>query len=126
MTAKITAAVTININDGALMARLNDAVFAATEEVFADIQATAAENSPVLAKATSERYPDENRDSIQTSVEQVDAGVEAQLFTTSGYGGYLELGTSKTAAQPYLWPAVEEHIDKLPEAVKAKLDSLGP
>jgi len=31
----------------------------------------------------------------------------ARVFTTSGYGGWLEIGTSKMAARPYMAPAFE-------------------
>jgi len=62
-----------------------------------------------------------NRRSIDSEVTDTDDGPQAQLFTQSGYGGYLEVGTSKMRAQPYLYPAFEEHIGKLPERVKEKL-----
>ena len=29
------------------------------------------------------------------------------IFTTSGYGGYLEVGTGRMAARPYIRPAIE-------------------
>jgi hypothetical protein len=54
-------------------------------------------------------------------VKLTDKGVEAKLFTQSGYGGYLELGTSRMRAQPYLWPAFIENIDKLPASVQGKI-----
>ena len=93
------------------------------EDIFAEIVFTAAENSPVLDKETSERYPGENRDSIQSRIRKIKAGVKATVFTTSGYGGYLENGTVKTAAQPYIWPAFEAHILDLPNAIKAELNA---
>jgi hypothetical protein len=31
----------------------------------------------------------------------------ARVFTTSGYGGWLEIGTSKMAARPYMGPAFD-------------------
>src|SRR5579862_1364030 len=62
-----------------------------------------------------------NRRSIDSEVTDTDDGPQAQLFTQSGYGCYLEVGTSKMRAQPYLYPAFEEHIGKLPERVKEKL-----
>ena len=113
--------ITLKLNTTDAMSRVSDAVFSATRDVVEEIRSTAAEGSPVLAKATAERYPAENRDSISSSVEQVKEGVRARVFTTSGYGAYLELGTSKMSARPYLWPAVEQHIGELPEAVRAEL-----
>ena len=42
------------------------------------------------------------RDNINADVD----GLDLVVFTTTGYGGYVELGTSRMAAQPYLTPAV--------------------
>jgi HK97 gp10 family phage protein len=136
---KLSATVQLNFNNVEVMARVNDAVFAATKDIFAEIEATAIENVPVLAADTSERYPGELRDSIRDSIRHVvnqhEQGVKATLFTAetgsdwiskgrqlAGYGGFLELGTAKTPAQPFMWPALEEHIGELPDAVKEKLD----
>lgn len=33
--------------------------------------------------------------------------IDGEVFTTSGYGGYLEVGTHKMGARPYIVPAVE-------------------
>lgn len=120
----VSAKATLKLRSTRAMYYLNEALLAATQDVFAEITFTAAEHSPVLDKATSERYPGENRDSIQSKVTQVKKGVKARLFTTSGFGGFLELGTKNTAAQPYLFPAFEEHIGGLPEAVKERLEEI--
>ena len=45
-----------------------------------------------------------NAASIQYSV----VGLNGEVFTQSGYGGWLEVGTSKMAAQPYFRPAFEQ------------------
>ena len=88
------------------------------------------ELSPVTAEgfqrnvAEKKKHPSgtgTNRRSIDSTVTETAEGVQAQLFTQSGYGGYLELGTSKMRAQPYLNPAFEMHIGKLSEKVKEKL-----
>jgi HK97 gp10 family phage protein len=146
---KLSATYKLTFNNIETMARLNDAVFVATQEVFAKIEATAKENVPVLNKDTSERYPGELRDSIRDSIRHVvkqgEDGVRAKLFTKtdaewvthsgdeggdgrhlSGYGGFVELGTAKTRAQPFMWPAFEEHIGELPDAVKAILNDGSP
>ena len=33
--------------------------------------------------------------------------IDGEIFTTSGYGGWLEIKTRKTPARPYMVPAVE-------------------
>lgn len=45
-----------------------------------------------------------NRDSIDYTAN----GLNGEIFTQSGYGGWLEVGTSKMAARPYFRPAFEQ------------------
>ena len=47
---------------------------------------------------------------------------EAAVYSTSGYGGYLETGTVKMAAQPYMKPALDKNMGKLPAGIKARLE----
>jgi hypothetical protein len=94
------------------------AIFEATQEVFElDIKPDAVENSPVRTGT--------NRRSIDTATvpDDATATVTATLFTQSGYGGYLELGTSKMKAMPYLYPAWSKFRDKIAQLVAAKLAS---
>lgn len=65
-----------------------------------------------------------NRRSIDVSVTASEKGVEATLFTQSGYGGYLETGTSKMRAQPYLYPAFMQNVGKIPEGVKVRIQTI--
>jgi hypothetical protein len=47
--------------------------------------------------------------SLDASVMGVKAkGPSFRIYSQSGYGGYLELGTSKQQAQPHIYPAFEE------------------
>lgn len=39
----------------------------------------------------------------------VEAGKTAEVIVGANYGAYVEYGTYKMAAQPYLGPAVDEH-----------------
>ncbi len=43
------------------------------------------------------------------------------VFSTSGYGGYLETGTVKMAARPYFKPALDKNIKNLAKNIKAHL-----
>lgn len=47
--------------------------------------------------------------------------LQGAIYSTSGYGGYLETGTRFMAAQPYFKPALDKNIKKLPEGIKAEL-----
>lgn len=44
--------------------------------------------------------------------------LEAVLYGTSEYGGYLEVGTYLMPARPYIRPAVDEHNPKLKDNIK--------
>ena len=46
---------------------------------------------------------------------------EGAVYSTSGYGGFLETGTVKMPAQPYLKPALDMNIKKLPKNIKTHL-----
>lgn len=90
-------------------------IFAIVQETFEiDIKSVAKQGSPVLTGL--------NRNSIDTEVVQNPGVVEATLFTQSGYGGYLEIGTSKMKAVPYLQPAFDEGMVHLSEELGGSLD----
>ena len=46
---------------------------------------------------------------------------QAAIYSTSGYGGFLETGTVKRSATPYFKPALDKNIKKLPEGIRAEL-----
>ncbi len=46
-------------------------------------------------------------------------GVTAAIFTQSGYGGFLEVGTRFMTARAYIFPAVERFIQKIAEVARA-------
>lgn len=73
------------------------------------------------AKAASPVDTGNNRDGIDTEVTQVEAGIQATIFGQSGYSGYLEIGTSKMEARPYIGPAVDKHIKEIAPKVKAQI-----
>ena len=50
-----------------------------------------------------------------------DSKLEGAVYSTSGYGGFIETGTVKMEARPYLKPALDRNIHKLPRKIKAEL-----
>lgn len=124
---RVSAKVGLNLKTTEALAFVNEALYGAMQEKFEiDIVTTAKELSPILDEATKERYPGENRDSIDARVTKVKKGVRARVFTTSGYGGFLELGTVKTQAQPYIFPAFQQNIGNLAALVKENILTLSP
>lgn len=49
------------------------------------------------------------RASINSSVEKGSDGVTGQVGTAVEYAQFVELGTKKQSAKPYLYPALKEH-----------------
>ena len=52
-----------------------------------------------------------------------DSKIEGAVYSTSGYGGFLETGTSKMPAQPYFKPSLDKNFteSKFGEKVKRYL-----
>jgi HK97 gp10 family phage protein len=97
---------------------VNDAVFQAVQEVFElDIKPEAVSGSPVRRGT--------NRRSIDVEVKRTTKGTEARLFTQSGYGGYLELGTRFMDAKPYLFPAWKKFDSTLKTLIRNLIRSKG-
>ena len=52
-----------------------------------------------------------------------DNKIEGAVYSTSGYGGFLETGTVKMSARPYIKPALDRHfsLEKFVEHIKRYL-----
>ena len=50
-----------------------------------------------------------------------DRKLEGALYSTSGYGGTLETGSSRMVARPYMKPALDRHMPRLAEKIKRHL-----
>jgi HK97 gp10 family phage protein len=61
-----------------------------------------------------------NRQSLDVEFTETPSGPEAKLFGQSGYSGYLEVGTSKMRAQPYIWPAWLKFKDKIIALIRSR------
>ena len=69
------------------------------------------------AKADSPWLTGNNSRSIDFESE----GLSGAVYSTSGYGGYLETGTVKMPARPYMKPALDRHVGEFSGLVEAKL-----
>lgn len=45
-------------------------------------------------------------------------GMERRIYTQSGYGGWLEIGTEKMAARPYIMPGFTRAVKELEGALE--------
>lgn len=59
-----------------------------------------------------------NRRSIDVDSQPGLFGTVWRIFTQSGYGGFLELGTRYLSARPYIYPAFQKFKKKLTEGIK--------
>lgn len=106
---KIKADVVTNLKTKEVQDKVNKATEKAIKNIVVDIANDAIKGSPVLTG--------NNRRSIMFEAK----GLEGIIYSTSGYGGYLETGTATMAAQPYFKPALDKNIHKLPQGIKAEL-----
>ena len=58
-----------------------------------------------------------NRRSIRYEAE----GLSGSIFSTSGYGGYLETGTAVMSARPYFKPALDKNLPRFGNFIKEHL-----
>jgi hypothetical protein len=83
-----------------------------------DIANESSKNSPKLTgnNMRSIRYEASGFHTREGVVDQ--SKIEGAVYSTSGYGGFLETGTVKMAARPYIKPAADRYAPKFPEKMK--------
>ena len=102
----------LNLNPAALQ-EIKGALREGFEIGAAATQADAVELSPWITG--------NNRRSIDSEVKEEGGKPVATVFTQSGYGGYLEIGTTKRPATPYLKPAFDKNRDLFLQATRVAL-----
>jgi len=55
------------------------------------------------------------------SIDYKHKGLTGSVYSTSKYGGWLEIGTARMPARPYMKPALDRHIGKLDGLVRKEL-----
>ena len=58
------------------------------------------------------------RDSIKSNVKVENDDVLCEVVATAEYASFIELGTSRMVAQPFIRPAIESNKDKINELIK--------
>lgn len=105
----INMSVKTNLRTGEASEKVQKAGEKALKNVITAIANDAIKGSPYLTG--------NNRRSIQYEAK----GLSGSVYSTSGYGGFLETGTVKMPARPYFKPALDRHIHELPGEIKAEL-----
>ena len=109
-----TADVKLNLNPFAGR-QINDRIAVGWINVIQECVAEAKKKSPPPPKIGGVPATGHNARSINPMGQVHSSGattidpnnIDGEVFTTSGYGGYLEVGTRKMPARPYIVPAVE-------------------
>lgn len=110
MELKVTVQMTLNRAAGEQIRR---AVEAGLRDTAVDISRDVVKGSPVLTG--------NNRRSIDYDAR----GLRARIFSTSGYGGFLETGTARMPARPYFKPALDMNIGNLPRNISRHMGAFG-
>jgi len=111
----------LNLATEAAQKEAHDAIFEAIREKFEQAKEIAKTLSP---KSEAPRHPEHNADTIQVRVSR--ATLKATIFTESGYGGYLEVGTAKMGARPYIYPAIQQALPGIADSVRVKINTKIP
>ena len=130
---KISSKFEVNLKNKEVQAKVNNATKKSLLNVVVAIANTAIKGSPIITghnrrsiaykvgkEATRKGKPRVGEKPFGDWQPQL-RELEGAIYSTSGYGGYLETGTRFMAAQPYFKPALDRHIKELPEGIKAEL-----
>jgi HK97 gp10 family phage protein len=101
----------------AITAKITEAVLQAMDETADAAKSAAQERCPVDTGRL--------RDSIDAIVDQSGGSQRRRLtlFAAAPYALYVELGTSRMAAQPFLRPAMDAEAPKLTQRIRAAIGS---
>ena len=116
---KIMTDFVVKLKTKEVQEKVRRAVKESLRDTVADIANTAIKDHPYRDRTGN------NTRSIRFEVgpgQEIARGeLEGAIYSTSGYGGYLETGTVNMPAQPYLKPALDMNIRKLPKNIKTHL-----
>ena len=107
---KLTTDFKVNLKTKEVQDKIKKATRQGLKDTIVDIAGDVIKGSPVLTG--------NNARSIAYEAKEL----EGSIYSTSGYGGFLETGTVNMPAQPYFKPALDKNKDKLPKNIKAHLE----
>ncbi len=107
---KLTTDFKVNLKTKEVQDKVKKASGQGLKDTIVDIAGDVIKGSPVLTG--------NNARSIAYEAKEL----EGSIYSTSGYGGFLETGTVNMPAQPYFKPALDKNKDKLPKNIKAHLE----
>lgn len=104
--------------------RIENGILVAVREVFeGEVVPAAREMCPVSTEVKPGGV--HTAESIACKVRRYRGKIRAAVFTNSGHGGYVEHGTKKMAAQPFIYPAFERSLPALNALLKTRIEEFG-
>ena len=111
---KLDVSVDLHLKTNEAKAVIKDAARKAMRDVVVEIHHDAVEDSPWKTGNNRRSIKMEASGfSTEEGVVKQDE-IEGAVYSTSGYGGYLETGTVKMAARPYIKPAADKYVPGFP------------
>lgn len=106
---KLKADMKLNLKTKEVQRKMEEASKKGLKDVIVAIAGDVVKGSPVQFGT--------NRRSIMFEAKEL----EGSIYSTSGYGGFLETGTVKMPARPYFRPALDKNMKDLPKNIKGHL-----
>ncbi|MCK4648507.1 hypothetical protein KAT51_03190 [bacterium] len=106
---KLKVDMKVNLKTKEVQNKVKNASEKGLKDVIVDIAGDVIKGSPIDTG--------NNRRSIAYEAKEL----EGSVYSTSGYGGFLETGTRFTPARPYFKPALDRNIKKFPKEIKVHL-----
>ena len=116
---KLSMSATSNLKTKEAKDILDKAIKLAMRDTVVEIAGESAKGSPKLTGNNMRSIAYESSGFGMGSI--VDQNkIEGAVYSTSGYGGFLETGTARMSARPYMNPAKEKHYtpEKFAEKVR--------
>lgn len=82
---------------------------------------TALEEIGLIAEGYAKQYCPVDTGRLRNSISHDKDSDSAYIGTNVEYASYVEMGTSRQKAQPYLQPAVTNHIDEYKKIAEEKM-----
>lgn len=81
----------------------------------------ALEECGLVAEGYAKRLCPVDTGNLRNSITHTQSGDAEYIGTNVEYGPYVEMGTTRTRAQPYLKPAVADHADQYKQIIERRL-----
>lgn len=119
----------LNLRTAAVKQKVDRATQLGVRDVIVEMHNDAVKDSPFLTGHNRRSLGAEvSGMGVVAGTEQArvvnDSKIEGALYSTSGYGGYLETGTIRMPARPYIKPALDRRLPGLPGKIRNHLRGL--